>query len=216
MTNHYMVQEKYIINLILIIMFINFLKKRVLNGHPLTKWQQSILFKSSQAPKLLNIYISKRELCDEAQLKLFELPNAKELVKTYIFLHMELCDAAQVKLVELPNPIELIEMYISRRPFCAAAKIKMIEQPNAAQLLKLLHKHQYYLGDTVQLKLFEQPNAVELVKMYTSWYRLCDDAQLKLLDLPDAPELVKMYISKWGLGKKAQFKCWHKLMQQSL
>ena len=99
------------------------------------------------APELLREYIeSGRELCDEAQVKLYELeaPFNEDLIILYIDKGYLLSEDAEVKLFDLPLGEMLVETYCFDRG--------------------------HYLQPKAQLKLLTMPDS-KLAKRYIRFYK---------------------------------------------
>lgn len=101
-----------------------------------TKEEQLDLFSNLfGAPELLREYIeSGRELCDEAQVKLYELepPFNEDLVILYIEHNHRFCEEAEQQLFELPLAEMLVETYCFAKEnyLQPKAQLKLLNLPN--------------------------------------------------------------------------------------
>ena len=98
------------------------------------KKTQLVMFKQQYAYlRVLSFVKNGHSLCDEAQLKLFDLPNTEIILKIYIS-NYGLCDEAELKLFELPNAEDILKIYISYYGLCNEALLKLLELLNAKDI----------------------------------------------------------------------------------
>ena len=77
----------------------------------LTRAQQLAMFMEPDAPQRVLEYVKEGNIfCDDAELKMFDLPNAEEILREYIKICV-LSDESEIKMLDLLNAEELMEMY---------------------------------------------------------------------------------------------------------
>ncbi len=132
------------------------------------------------------------EIDEEIQLKIFDLPDeeAAEIMREYVKHDYWLCDEAQLKVFGLPNVAEILLEYVKHGwALCKEAQFKVFDLPDekAVEIILECVKHgralYYYNG--CQLKVFGLPNAAEILLEYVKHHRLYWETQLKIFDLPD-------------------------------
>lgn len=114
--------------------------------------------------------MEKKVFTNEEQLDLFtDLFGAHELLRTYIDNGYELCDEAQVKLYDLEAPFneDLVTLYVEKdHTLCEEAEAKLLDLPLGEMLVEnYCFTKEHYLQPKAQLKLLEQPNK-SLAKRY--------------------------------------------------
>lgn len=145
--------------------------------------------------------VSGYSLCDEAQIKLFELPD--ELLIGYIKKH-PLSRDVQLKMLEKDNLKELLAVYIQKRSVRKEIQLKMLEDSTLHELF-MTYVQEYPLAEEVELKLFDMPQDFRdaALRAYIQSYPLCEEAELKLFYLPAATrdDLLKLYAQyQWFCG----------------
>lgn len=106
----------------------------------------------------------------EEQLELFsDLFGAHELLRTYIDNGYELCDEAQVKLYDLEAPFneDLVVLYIEKdNLLCEEAEARLLDLPLGEMLVETYcFAKEHYLKPKAQLKLLNLPDK-KLAKRY--------------------------------------------------
>ena len=169
---------------------------------------------------ILNLVREGAEIDNEAQLKVFALDNAAEILLEYAKHGYELFYAkAELKVFDLSNAAEILLEYVKHHYLSDKAELKVFELPDekAAEIMLEYVKHDYWLNDVIQLKIFALPNAAEILLEYVKpgWW-LCDEAELKVFDLPDekAAEIMLEYTKRHKLCPDAQ-KLYDELMAKS-
>ena len=139
-------------------------------------------------------YIRNYSLCSVAQLKLFELPNAKELLKEYIEQNYPLCESSQAKMLGLFDAEELINIYVEKHALSPKAQIKLLKHSNAEKLLKIYVQY-HYLSDEAELKMIEHEKHERFIAIYLQEHYLGEKAEVKLMETTNK-EVVLQYIAK--------------------
>ena len=138
-----------------------------------TVYEQIAMFYAPDVCSQVLIYVREQHpLCEEAQLKIFELENVGEIIMTYIENYV-LCDEAQVKMLALPKGEIFAKKYIQmKHSFCRKAHVKMFDLENAEAIVReYVQKH--YLCDEAEMKVFELENeridatSKDIAKVYT-------------------------------------------------
>ena len=182
------------------------------NNYLNTETEIEILKCSSDVKKFVEVYNEHYAFSPEAQIKFFELENASEVVEIYINKR-PLCDDAEVLMMALPNAESLAKKYVELYPnfLCIKAQEKVFDLSNAAEIMKIYInsfnriKPDYILGEVSQIKLFSLDEAKELVKVYIKKCKMSDDAEVLMLDVLDFED-IEWYIKNYTLGVKAQLK----------
>ena len=105
------------------------LRSRVRCGTSLDEEDQMRLFDLPDAKELLRVYLSCWELCDRAKIKLLEQPYAKSLLKEVTF-----SEKLQLTFFMLSNAEQLVRVYISEHPLCDEAVLKLLSLPDFSEL----------------------------------------------------------------------------------
>ncbi|MCM1323543.1 MAG: hypothetical protein NC218_05230 [Acetobacter sp.] len=118
--------------------------------------------------------------------------------------------ALVVKLFELPDATEIVKAYLSRNYFTAFDNLQllMFGRPDSPELILYYVEQGYGINPQIEEKLFELPNAEEVIKAYTAHHQLYSNlAQLKLFMFPDVVDILRTYIRNGHpLNAKAQVK----------
>lgn len=142
------------------------------------------------------------------ELALFEGSDAPDKVLSYVKCY-SLCEEAQVKMFELPNIRELITAYIKHHRLCYMAELKMIKHPDAVSLVKD-YMEEFSLHEKTQLEMFDLPIIRDLLQIYIdNVISVSDEAEVKLVNMSDNLELFSKYVDNWPLekpGKEALLK----------
>ncbi|MCM1323875.1 MAG: hypothetical protein NC218_06915 [Acetobacter sp.] len=164
------------------------------NKSGLCEAAQLKMFELPQADLLVITYFSNAVLTEKAEVKLFELPNPEEIILLYINVHNE----SDVLLFELPNYVNLVNKYVENHKATRKLLEMIFSHPEADKMLPTVAKKQQ-LDDQHQKCLFEQANAAELLTFYIEHNELCAEAQLMLFKLPkkDAANLLEKYAVKY-------------------
>ena len=79
------------------------------------------MFTKPDAPKLVMVYVTNgHALSDENELKMFDLPNAAEVVTEYM-RHQDLSDEGEMRLFELTDAEKLVKRYNRKYVMCSEA-----------------------------------------------------------------------------------------------
>ena len=92
-----------------------------------------------------------------------------------------LCNEAEVKVFELKNPEKLIEVYVQKYRLCKEAQLKLLDLPNVSKILLKYVQAGNQLSIDAQLKMIELENSKKLVKKYTRYHTLCQEATQKMV-----------------------------------
>ena len=74
-------------------------------------WERGVLPNSLETGKKILDYVRTKCLACNLQLKMFDLPNAEEVIFAYI-KHDSLFSGADLKMFDLPNAAEVVSEYI--------------------------------------------------------------------------------------------------------
>lgn len=181
--------------------------------------------KLTEHPDFEEIYESYTyNLRQESIAKLFDRPNASELILQCVTDGSELSKENEAKLFELENTAEIISKYIKENKLFDENEPLLLKLDNAAEVVKnyltdfagsatfidaifASSEVETYLPLVVatqkltpeqELKLFEKPNATELLMTYIENNELSEEAQLQLLKMPkkDADPIMRKHANK--------------------
>lgn len=132
-------------------------------------------------PKIVLAKAKNRAFSHEELLKVFELPNAQEIILEQVKKWITLRNETQLKIFELQNPQEIIfEQVKNWDGLCHEAQLKAFDLPNAQEIIFKQAKNWYGLCHEAQLKAFELPNAQKIIRAQAKrWHGLCDEAEEK-------------------------------------
>lgn len=154
-------------------------------------------------------YIKYDCLYTEAELKIFELENWKEILWAYT-KRFSLSDTAQLKLFDLEDRENILLEYVKKgNMLCTKAQLKIFELDNREDILLECVKNGDSLGNETELKLFDLPDdkVTQILLTYIKRYRLSNEALLKVFDLDSAAEILLEYVRNgYELSDEAQIK----------
>lgn len=166
------------------------------------------LFELPNAHELLLLYITENNHMRPFGFdsKLVEISDNVELI-TAFKKREELSVAAQDKMFDRPNAAELVKAYIKDdmpdklpRPLADSAQFKMLALPQAEELLQ---EYGYQLCYEAELKLFELPNAESIVRRYIHDFKFqLPKAEAKIFELPNAPDILDEYLADAYLNER--------------
>jgi hypothetical protein len=143
-------------------------------------------------------------LGEDALLKVFELPNWKEIIKEYIKSY-SIPYSVEVKLFEQKDVHDLILQYVeSGKRLYPKSQLRILELSNWEVIIKTYMKHHYLSHDTEVMILKSLENAEDFVCEYSKIHSLSPDAQIMLFELPKAEALVEAYTRNRPLAKEAE------------
>ena len=120
----------------------------------------------------------------------FAQPNAGEIILNAVKKGHLIPQNCQLKIFDLPNAEELVLEYTRHFRLCNKAQPKIFDLPNAAEIILEYVKNGHSLCDEAELKLFGLPNASEVALEYVrQGYWFCDEAQKRIPELPNAGEI---------------------------
>ncbi len=178
-----------------------------------TQQDDIFFFQAKHADIIIKKYVYMfYTLSDEALLKVFELPNGKEILAGYLPLH-QLPVPVEMKLLEQPDMRDTVKQYIDKQHMSDDAVFKLFEQPDAKELLlHYLAENRYVRLGKFAEKIINMPDNVELIVAIKKRGELSDEMQLKMFERPNAADIVRAYIKEdqneypRRLSNKAQLK----------
>ncbi len=167
--------------------------------YPLSEDALLKVFDLPNAKDILAGYAPHHQLPKSVEAKLFDKPDMREILKAYIS-KQHISDDAAFKLFEQPDAHELLMLYLSenKHELPSGFDIPLLDMPNCEALLEAYKKHGYgyWLSEEAQLKMFTRADVETLLGKYD--YHLCEQAELKLFDLPNAATIVAKYIEDFS------------------
>lgn len=139
------------------------------SGIQLSGEKLTMLFQLENATELVKAYVKRNAFpaWSNDVLLLFNRADSPELVLFYVQQGYGFMPDVEYKLFELPNAEEILTIYVARhRLHSNLAQLKLFAFPNAPEILKLYIGKRHELNPQAQLKLFDLPNAEELVRRY--------------------------------------------------
>lgn len=88
--------------------------KKYFKYYSLTDAQELALFDRDDAMEIVKAYSSGSQLCERAEMKLFDMPNPEDWVKMYMSTGTFGSEKAEFRLFELPHAEELVKLYAGK------------------------------------------------------------------------------------------------------
>lgn len=156
-----------------------FLISLLKSGIKLSREKLTMLFQLEDAAKPIKAYLKRNafDAWSNDCLLLFNRLDSPELVLFYVQQGYSFPPDIEYKLYELPNAEEILTIYMVKHPLHSnLAQLRLFAFPNAPDILKSYIENRHPLNPQAQLKLFDLPNAEELVKRYNALnFELCKD-----------------------------------------
>ena len=153
----------------------SYLREKVENKRMLNEDEEIDLLNLSDAEPFVKEYIQNGRFWPEAESKFLEDRKFAGLWEDYFMLYNLSCDE-ELKLFNRPDAKEIIALYSSYSQMSERAELKLFSMPNAEEWVKMYIEKGSFYSEKSELKLFEMPNAEELVKFYASKYTLYNPA----------------------------------------
>lgn len=148
-----------------------------------------------------------RRLTYEEQIKMFEAPNAVELLEQYSQKWDWLCDAAEVKMLEHPERVRLLGLYSRSRSLSLTGELAMLKSADCVDLFRVYLANDQFLFEKSERKMLELPQRGKLLLLYMAKFPLWEETVLKMLDLPERQILLRVYLQHgYRLLKRAERK----------
>ena len=122
-------------------------------------------------------------LSNDAQYKVFKLPNANEIMLEYTKHYVCLSGYAQLKIFNLPDADDIVYQCLQNGSIYAEdALLKLLDLPYAEALMSIpCDKKQFTIFASVREKISKMPNADEIVRQVGNSFLFdCDELQKKL------------------------------------
>jgi len=153
---------------------------------------------------LVALFIKNYELCEDAEARIFELPNAVEILDKYLDRESLTFDSVDKMFASLQAG-KLMKIYLENGgELSDEQQVKLFDLPNADELISILIKREQELCEKAEVMLLKHPNTVQMIDAYTKYTDLSEEAQMSLFTLPNAKELVLNYRKENGLGEEAE------------
>ncbi len=161
------------------------------------------LFSLPEAEMLVKAYTEKRKLTGEAERKLFFPPYDSEILPEYLETYG--CDDENDDvLLAHPQAVKLFSIVCEQYNFNEATQLAMLDHPDAGALMQVFLQTEN-LEEKAQLKLFEPTVEADLLPRYIALgEELSPAAQRLLFKRPDASALLEEYIRHNQLADTAQ------------
>lgn len=153
----------------------NYLREKVNNKRLLSEEEEFDLLSLTDAEEFVKKYIQGGRLWQEAESKFLADRKFAGLWEDYFKLYNLSCDE-ELKLFNRPDAKEIIALYGSYSQMSERAELKLFSMPNPKEWVKLYIEKGGFYSEKAELKLFEMPDAEELIKFYISRYTLYDSA----------------------------------------
>ena len=128
------------------------------------------------------------------QLAMFNEPDACKQVLDYIRSGNDLSEDAQVKVFELEEAVDIVKCLVRRYcSRCSRAQVPMMGHKDVVELVKW-YTDMFSLTQKAELLMFEHEKVVELVEVYVINNPLSDDAHSKMLKHEKAGEIIQAYL----------------------
>ena len=141
----------------------------------------------------------------DAQMHIFKNLNPAEILFNHIKNGVKFCNDALIKILELPEAEALMIAYTkTEHPIGIMVQLKIFEYPFAENIISAMINNGYFLYTEPEVKMLHLPNAEKLLAKYLELYSLEEDAQLELFKLPNSKNLVSLFIKKRDLCENAE------------
>ena len=128
------------------------------------------------------------------QLAMFNEPDACAQILAYIRSGDDLSEDAQVKIFELEEAVDIIKCLVRRyHSLCGRAQVAMMGHKDVVELVKW-YTDMFSLTREAELLMFEHEKVVELVEVYVINNPLRDEAYSKMLKHEKAGEIIPAYL----------------------
>ena len=148
-----------------------------------TKAEQLQMFEQPNPEETVFAYAKVYALCDEAQDRMFNLSNVEDILRSMALqTFCVISDDSKVKMFDLPNAKNLVLWFVHLEPLCARSIMRVFELPNAEDIF-CVYARMWIIPIEAQRKILTLPRAKEIFRIYTKKFSVSEEISKKLAEL---------------------------------